>query len=677
MCLLNCGLVCSGISNCMNAMKSIHLYLNLMLFCCLGTNASAQSSREIDSLNSLLRMNLPDSQKVNVYANLSWLYAGNREKTGIARKYADSILMLSETAGYSRGIALSHFYYGIADRFEANFDEGMNHFRQFINYQVKQGDSSRVATGLFQMGAICLQLGEYEKGLTNLFRALSIYESTNDISGKQFILTAIGTVYKAAKKYEEAISVYKQVLETDSLYADAMMNLGNIYMELDKLDTAIGWYRKALHIDRQNGADWAVAYDLENIGTSFLKSGRYDSALVYHLESLRIRNRLPGKLEQCISLSQTGITYVFLRNFRMAENYLFHALDLAEELRSITLRRDIYEKFSILYEEKQDIRNALQYFKKYVSLKDSLLNEENIKQINILKARFETAEKDRQIVLLSKEREVQEKETQRQTVVKRAFIGGFILMTLIAGMAYQSFSQKLKTQKILSIKNDEIREANFRRQLSELEMKALQAQINPHFIFNCLNSINQMIMNGESEIASGYLAKFSRLIRQILENAENMEVPLKDELSLLEAYLQLEKLRFNSEILFRIRVSDEIDPENTYLPSMVLQPFVENAIWHGLLPKRESGEGFISIDIHRKDGNLVCLIEDNGIGREKALELSRKSVYPKKSLGLKITEERLKLLNNKFHQQLVRITDLKDTVGKALGTRVEVFIPSV
>jgi len=203
----------------------------------------------------------------------------------------------------------------------------------------------------------------------------------------------------------------------------------------------------------------------------------------------------------------------------------------------------------------------------------------------------------------------------------------------------------------------------------------MQAQINPHFIFNCMNSINQMILDGDNPNASKYLTKFGKLIRMVLENTESTEVSLKDELTLLEAYIQLEALRFHGEIQHKINVKGDIDLENTYLPSMVLQPFVENAIWHGLINRKDSGNGQIQISIEHQGEQLVCQIEDNGVGRQKAFELQQRSVYKTKSLGLKITEERLRLLSKELQRQLIHITDLTDQAGEALGTRVTVNIP--
>ena len=184
-----------------------------------------------------------------------------------------------------------------------------------------------------------------------------------------------------------------------------------------------------------------------------------------------------------------------------------------------------------------------------------------------------------------------------------------------------------------------------------------------------------MIKNGKNQNASKYLTKFSKLIRSILENAEDTEVSLKNELATLKAYIQLEALRFKEDVNFKIDIQDSIDLENTYLPSMVLQPFVENAIWHGLRHKKETAARRISIVIRKEKEQLLCLIEDNGVGRQKAFELQQKSILKRKSLGVKITEDRLRLLSKELQKQLVRITDLKDQTGTALGTRVEVSIP--
>jgi sensor histidine kinase YesM len=214
-----------------------------------------------------------------------------------------------------------------------------------------------------------------------------------------------------------------------------------------------------------------------------------------------------------------------------------------------------------------------------------------------------------------------------------------------------------------------------KREVSELEMKALRAQINPHFIFNSMNSINTMILEGDTEGASHYLSKFSKLIRLILENSENNSVSLQNELAMLESYIQLENLRFKGRIKYNIQVSETIDKENTTLPSMVLQPFIENAIWHGLMHKQSDVKGMINIAIAEEDDMLLCTIEDNGVGRDRAVKLEEKSILKTKSMGLQITENRLRLLNKNRPAKLIHIIDLKDSYDNASGTRVDIRIP--
>lgn len=267
-------------------------------------------------------------------------------------------------------------------------------------------------------------------------------------------------------------------------------------------------------------------------------------------------------------------------------------------------------------------------------------------------------------------------EAERQSTLKTAFIWGAILISLIAVLLIYGQRQRLKSQKALFKKYEEVKAANFRQQLTELEKKALQAQINPHFTFNCLNSINQLILTGNNDHASSYLTKFSKLIRLQLENADATEVTLKNEISLLESYIQLEELRFKGSIDYKIEIADGLDPDAIYLPPMVLQPFVENAIWHGLLHKKEKDQSILYILIKVVDDQLQCIIEDNGVGRKKSLALKQESVVKKKSLGMKITEDRLKLLNGELQQDFVKVEDLEDECGNALGTRVEVNIPT-
>ncbi|GJM36106.1 MAG: hypothetical protein DHS20C18_51070 [Saprospiraceae bacterium] len=228
--------------------------------------------------------------------------------------------------------------------------------------------------------------------------------------------------------------------------------------------------------------------------------------------------------------------------------------------------------------------------------------------------------------------------------------------------------------RIRQIRNQSNMKAEFNRKLTTVEMNALRAQMNPHFIFNSLNSIDYYILKNDPEKASDYLNRFSRLIRLILQNSRAKYVNLKDELEALKLYIEMESLRFEEQFDYIVRVEKGLSMENIEVPPMILQPYVENAIWHGLVQKQ--GKGRLDLEITRQNGNLHCIIQDNGIGREAARKLKSKTATRHKSMGMEITSNRLDLINQLYGTSAtVEIIDCKDEQGMALGTRVELDIP--
>ena len=214
----------------------------------------------------------------------------------------------------------------------------------------------------------------------------------------------------------------------------------------------------------------------------------------------------------------------------------------------------------------------------------------------------------------------------------------------------------------------------------KVEMQALRAQMNPHFIFNCLSSINKYILKNEPDKASDYLTRFSRLIRMVLMNSQKSLITLEDELDMLTIYLDMERMRFKNAFNYNIIFANRVDAGAVFIPPLLLQPFCENAIWHGLKPLVEHqqdnhGPGRLDIILSMEGKVLNCTIADNGIGRKRALEMRSKSVEEKKSLGLKITTERLALLNQEKNAfTSYEIEDLKDESGNAAGTKVNLKI---
>ncbi len=212
------------------------------------------------------------------------------------------------------------------------------------------------------------------------------------------------------------------------------------------------------------------------------------------------------------------------------------------------------------------------------------------------------------------------------------------------------------------------------REIAEVEMKALRAQINPHFLFNSLNSINSYILRNDNKTASRYLVKFSQLVRSILNNSSSPFITLKEELNTIELYMHIEGMRFNNQFSYLIDVTADINASEMMIPSLLLQPYVENAIWHGLLHKE--GEKNISIKVNMPSSETVCIqIEDNGVGRKMAAEMENKPDH-RKSFGMELGESRLKLMND-GHEIIssVQVIDKMDNQQNPCGTLIKIIIP--
>lgn len=224
------------------------------------------------------------------------------------------------------------------------------------------------------------------------------------------------------------------------------------------------------------------------------------------------------------------------------------------------------------------------------------------------------------------------------------------------------------------LKNKKI--ASQKRALLEMELQALRAQINPHFMFNTLNSIQNSVKQMDQVKALEYIKRFSSLLRKVLENSRKLTLSVGEEIAMLKLYIDLENKRINNQINWSINIDEAIDPSFHAIPSMVIQPFVENAIIHGLNPKTE-GPKTLTIDLKMVSDTLICIIEDSGIGRVKSQEINARKQLQKKSLGLKITKERLALFFNEQGEKLnYKIIDLYDENNTATGTRVEVYFGS-
>ncbi|WP_298710664.1 two-component regulator propeller domain-containing protein [Chitinophaga sp.] len=244
-----------------------------------------------------------------------------------------------------------------------------------------------------------------------------------------------------------------------------------------------------------------------------------------------------------------------------------------------------------------------------------------------------------------------------------------LLFLLAAGLVYGYFRFRMYL-----VKKEARSKAAFREELSQLEMKALRAQMNPHFIFNALNSIQTFMLKNETDTALAYLSRFAKLIRNVLDHSQLNNISITRETEMLENYLELERLRLDGRFDYTISIDPDLDQDFTEIPAMVLQPFVENAIWHGLQHKNAPGKLYIGFT--REGQQIHCVIEDDGIGREAATVLKQQSHPAHVSRGLQITKDRLQIYNSRYNMDAsFDIEDLTDENGHPSGTRVNLWFP--
>jgi LytS/YehU family sensor histidine kinase len=320
---------------------------------------------------------------------------------------------------------------------------------------------------------------------------------------------------------------------------------------------------------------------------------------------------------------------------------------------------EAYSFLADLWESQDDFKKSKEFFMEASQVEEKISNDRNRRYVADLITLSETEKKNNQIQVLAKENEIMNLKLRRN---QNTLLIGALLVALFTLMLYILYRQ---TQ----LKSD--------KKLLTLEQSMLRSQMNPHFLFNSLNSIKLYIINNEKKNAVHYLNKFSKLVRKILESSSVREIPLAEELETIKLYMTIENIRFSNEIDFKIILEEDIDPHIIKIPSLILQPFLENALWHGLSSKE--GEKSILLQISRvNEGHIKISITDNGVGREAAEKLKESKVLKRKSVGIDITKERLanfsKDYQNKFE---IEIQDLFDKEGEASGTRIILNIPTI
>ena len=532
--------------------------------------------------------------------------------------------------------------------------------------------------------------GDYDRAIGFYLQALHEFEALKDSNGQASTINSIGIAYLALKRYDEAYEYFSKAYGIDRALRKREKEVADLtnmcYALHGKGDRPDSFYTKALTL-AHSALDIADTLQdkqlqvscLEAIAISLMNLLRYNESMVYQQKALSLAEELGQKAliaEQQYLVAQL---YIFKEEYEKAIEYGLKSEKIADEESFVSLYHDIYQGLSTSYEKSGNYKKAFEYAWKLNKLIDTTYQAQIADQLKI----FESERKDNQINLLSSQNDLKEKENlllkakneRNQILLGTAVISILLLIALLYAV-YRNRQAQLRHVKeleslnaALSQQKDEITRMNM-----ILELKALRAQMNPHFIFNCMSSIQECMLTGQLDEANIYLTKLSKLLRMVLEYSDEESISLDKELEILGLYLELESVRLKEGFQYTIHIDDEIFAEEILVPTLILQPFAENAIWHGLLNKPADRK--LKVSISMKDSTLLCSIEDNGVGREKAIQL--KSVKRKHhSRGLKLIEKRLEILRQKTHRDDTGFTfqDLYGYHHEPTGTRVEITLP--
>ena len=543
--------------------------------------------------------------------------------------YGTAFQYLKEAEKYSGDVvwAFAEFYNEMG-----KYDSSVYYYEKALQKQPENGKLWRlVGTANFLAKNYLRAIELLEKGLKGENDPNFKWQLPVNWRGSQHLELALS--YHALKNIEQAEKHYLASLKYQQPEYQKIINETNA----DKTS-----FQKASQL-------MDISYGLSK---SFYGLHKLDSAYIYQEKYIQYK-------EQVNNINTISLLNMQLNNYKKA----FENEKKTGQIK--LLQKDNFIKEQLLQEElllKQQSEAQLALLDKTNQLKD-----QQLKQENLIKKQNRS-----QLTLLGKENKLKDQQLKQQAFIKNALLGGLLLFILLGVFVFRTLSLKRKNEKLAIGKT----QAELFQKMSELEMQALRAQMNPHFIFNCLSSINRFILKNEVKDASNYLTRFSRLMRMVLNNSQKPLIALDDELEMLGLYLEMERLRFKNSFEYGITFLNAIDSDNIFIPPLLLQPFCENAIWHGLmhLPAVRHGkerQGRLDIALSMEDNILNCTLTDNGVGREKAEELKSKTAEKEKSLGLKITTERLSLLNHeKGLHTFYDIEDLKDADGNAAGTKV-------
>lgn len=499
------------------------------------------------------------------------------------------------------------------------------------------------------------------------YQRIQLYESLGD-SNK-----GLGDTKKALEFYQEGLTI-AQKNQVVPKVTDLNSKIADTYAQANRTIEAEGYFNNSLELSRKETPTRAIQEN-EKVADFYNQSNRFGDEIQLRKKSLNELQQLPKKavaknkgIVAPDSITSQRINYKIANayiaqdKFNEAIPYLEKSIVEADSEDDLIVQKDATRKLSEVFEYKGDFAKAYITYQNYVALVDTLYirKEQEIsratrlnREITTKQNRISSLEQERQLSqskysLALTEQQLFEENNKRQKWIIYSLLLGMVLFALAAFFYYRSNRQQKLANNLLAL-------------------KSLRSQMNPHFIFNALNSVNNYIAKSDERNANRFLSDFSVLMRTVLENSEEDFIPLSKELELLELYVKLEHSRFPDKFDYEVNIAKDIDVNSFDIPPMLLQPYIENAIWHGLRYKEE--KGFLKINVEQLTSTLLQIeILDNGIGRKKSAALKTENQKKQKSKGMGNIRKRIAILNDMYKNKVdVSISDLQED---ETGTKV-------
>ena len=575
------------------------LYTSIFLICLTATTNYSQVNFKTDS--------------IYVEAQLKKAKTLINEAPDTSLKIANHLLTYSTSKNYALGIIRVNNLLGSIYQRKTEYTKSIFYYTSATKIAKNMSLERELAIVLYNSAHVYEALSDYEKAFEATDEALTIKRKYKDSIGiarcyRQLAqcLSHKGDNKRSIYYFNEAINILRK-LNASSSIASTLSNLSVVYVDekmytqaLTALYESKKWNSKANDLTQDESI-------YLNIGFCYDNMKQLDSAKYYYLKALQLSQQLNIEYDEIITLINLGELHLKTNNLTSAENYLLQALKLAQKVNSQVDLRDVHNKLAQLYASKQSYQKAFYHKEIYENYLDTILNQEKMRLLEELSVKFETRELAEKNKLLENQNALQLVKSKQ----KNYFIYGisFIALLIIIILILYVRQNKYKMQK----------------ESLDIEQKLLQIQMNPHFIFNSLQAIQSFILTNQTQQTASYLTSFSRLMRLILENSKHEFITLDKEISTLTYYLELQKLRFKSVFNFTIKIDESLDQDFIYIPPMLLQPFIENAIEHGF--KKIDRQGELSFSVSTQQNVLIIEVTDNGHGIKKSQQLKEPN-YP-------------------------------------------------